>query len=622
MAVVTIDGVKLDTNQIETYLAEYPKSSPIYKAAAKYKKAKQEEAEIATKAIQTKIPKPVVPSSKPTERVTTTSKAEEAKKIEAAKVAKIETDANAKAKAIGAALPYPDAPPPPPPAAGRISPAAVEGPRTTAPAKTTDIPSTKVSAAAVEGSTPLVQVTDTTPTRDVSSTTVPSRIVSTGQTSFTDAINAPKNQEISASAEEARKAAINAVTAKRRELEARGLTAQQIQSNPELIALQNKLEKAKSGVGLLTTQESLAALNRIEELRVIADQRGSTTAAERAERERLQAALRGPVPFTDEDTGSGQGGAGGGGGGGGRGGGGANGDVIPIPVVPTTLAPVTSALRGARDFARLLAQQFGLGDDFFNAIDQLITEDLSEASITLALRQTDAYKKRFAANATRVSKGLPALSEAEYLNMEKLYRDTLREAGLPSQLFDNQDDFTTYLANDISYNEFTGRVSLAQRASQTADPAIKAQLKERYNIDESGLVAYFLNPEKTKPFLQRQYNVAQTAAALQQAGFGTAQAEELTGSVLGGATDTTLDYKELTQAAQSAGVLRPLSQQVLGGEGGAVTEQELLRGVVAGDVSAQAQLEREQRRRLAEYQTGGGFAEGQQGVTGLRRAAR
>jgi hypothetical protein len=25
---------------------------------------------------------------------------------------------------------------------------------------------------------------------------------------------------------------------------------------------------------------------------------------------------------------------------------------------------------------------------------------------------------------------------------------------------------------------------------------------------------------------------------------------------------------------------------------------------------------------LAEYQTGGGFAEGQQGVTGLRRAAR
>ena len=423
-----------------------------------------------------------------------------------------------------------------------------------------------------------------------------------------------------ATAEETRRAAADAVTAKRRELEAQGLTPKQIQANKELKSLQENLEKAKAGVGLLTTQESLQAFNRIEALKQTAQKRGSTTPAERAERERLQSALT-FIPQVETTTGAPSGPSGGGGGGGGIGGG----VTVPKPTAPTApTAPAVDerALRGARDFARLLASEYGFGDDFFATIESLIIEDLSEASIMLALRGSDAYKKRFSANATRVSKGLPALSEAEYLNMEKLYRDTLREAGLPSQLFDNQDDFTNYIANDISYNEFQGRVSLAQRASQTADPAIKAQLKERYNIDESGLVAYFLNPEKTKPFLQRQYNVAQTAAALQQAGFGTAQAEELTGSVLGGATDTTLDYKELTQAAQSAGVLRPLSQEVLGGEGGSVSEQQLLRGVVAGDVTAQVQLEREQRRRLAEFQAGGGYAEGQQGVTGLRRAAR
>lgn len=423
-----------------------------------------------------------------------------------------------------------------------------------------------------------------------------------------------------ATAEETRRAAADAVTAKRRELEAQGLTPKQIQANKELKSLQENLEKAKAGVGLLTTQESLQAFNRIEALKQTAQKRGSTTPAERAERERLQSALT-FIPQVETTTGAPSGPSGGGGGGGGIGGG----VTVPKPTAPTApTAPAVDerALRGARDFARLLASEYGFGDDFFATIESLIIEDLSEASIMLALRGSDAYKKRFSANATRVSKGLPALSEAEYLNMEKLYRDTLREAGLPSQLFDNQDDFTNYIANDISYNEFQGRVSLAQRASQAADPAIKAQLKERYNIDESGLVAYFLNPEKTKPFLQRQYNVAQTAAALQQAGFGTAQAEELTGSVLGGATDTTLDYKELTQAAQSAGVLRPLSQEVLGGEGGSVSEQQLLRGVVAGDVTAQVQLEREQRRRLAEFQAGGGYAEGQQGVTGLRRAAR
>ena len=525
-----------------------------------------------------------------------------------------------------------------------------------------------------------------------------------------------------ATAEETRRAAVDAVTAKRRELEAQGLTPKKIQANKELKSLQQNLEKAKAGVGLLTTKESLAILNKglgekATDTRLasaatkkrealpksLSEQvfnlsnppsitpppgyrwikgtgqyakwnlEASNEARERDNVSSIQDTFGGgQLPWTfDESTNSfvfkptqftpqstieqflsgiknqnvgiqsnlpigtkarlptvSQ-----------RTDGGArpivsnsNYTFSPSPVVTTqqTTQQITQQTtpisnqdaRGARDLARLLAYEYGLGDDFFATIESLIIEDLSEASIMLALRGSDSYKKRFSANATRVSKGLPALSEAEYLNMEKLYRDTLREAGLPSQLFDNQDDFTNYIANDISYNEFQGRVSLAQRASQAADPAIKAQLKERYNIDESGLVAYFLNPEKTKPFLQRQYNVAQTAAALQQAGFGTAQAEELTGSVLGGATDTTLDYKELTQAAQSAGVLRPLSQEVLGGEGGSVSEQQLLRGVVAGDVTAQVQLEREQRRRLAEFQAGGGYAEGQQGVTGLRRAGR
>ncbi len=34
------------------------------------------------------------------------------------------------------------------------------------------------------------------------------------------------------------------------------------------------------------------------------------------------------------------------------------------------------------------------------------------------LRQTEPYKKRFAANAARIGKGLRALSEAEYLSLE------------------------------------------------------------------------------------------------------------------------------------------------------------------------------------------------------------
>jgi len=279
-------------------------------------------------------------------------------------------------------------------------------------------------------------------------------------------------------------------------------------------------------------------------------------------------------------------------------------------------------MRSARDSANLLAQQYGLGGDFFKQIEQFLYEDISEASLIIALRSTDAYKKRFAANASRVAKGLPALSEAEYLRMENLYRQELRAAGLPPEFYDSQDDFRTYLENDLGYNEFVARVGLSKRASQMANPEVKMQLKNLFNVGDNELVAYFLNPQKTTTMLQRQFNVAQTAGALSRAGFGTGMAEDLTTSVVGGRPETTLDYKELEQATETAAAFRPISQQVLGGEMGAVSESDLLTGIVADDVSSQRRIQREQQRRLAEYQGGGGLMESQQGVIGLRSASR
>ena len=277
--------------------------------------------------------------------------------------------------------------------------------------------------------------------------------------------------------------------------------------------------------------------------------------------------------------------------------------------------------RAARDAAILLARQYGFDASFFSQIENLLYEGISEDSLTLALRQTDAYKKRFAANEARVKKGLPALSEAEYLNMEQLYRQELRAAGLPPAFYDDLNDFKTYIENDISYNEFVSRVGLAKRASISANPEVKKQLKDLYGVGDSDLVGYFLNPEKTTTLLQRQFNVAQTAGALSKSGFGTAMAEELTTSVLGGSSET-LNYAELEKSAQTAAAFRPLSGQVLGGERGAVSEADLLRGVVAQDVKSAQEIQKEQQRRLAEYQSGGSLAQAQQGIVGLRSAAR
>jgi hypothetical protein len=394
--------------------------------------------------------------------------------------------------------------------------------------------------------------------------------------------------------EAARQTATAEVTQVRRDLEKQGLNPQQIQNNPTLLAAQQKLDAAKSGVGLRTSAEDLALLNRLTAEGKTPEQIDKRLNVKPGEYRATT--VSGPTGITPQ----------------------------PTSVVPKPTAPISDPrkMMAARDAAKLLAEQFGLGGDFFSQIEKFLYEDISEASLILALRNTDAYKKRFAANATRVAKGLPALSESEYLRMESLYRQELRAAGLPPEFYDSQEDFRTYIENDISYNEFVSRVGLSRRASQMANPEVKRQLKDLYGVGDEQLVAYFLNPEKTTNMLQRQFNVAQTAGALSRAGFGTEMAEGLTSSVLGGRPETVLDYKELEQATETAAAFRPISQQVLGGERGAVTESDLLTGIVAEDVQSQRRLQREQQRRLAEYQGGGGLMESQQGVLGLRSATR
>ncbi len=77
-------------------------------------------------------------------------------------------------------------------------------------------------------------------------------------------------------------------------------------------------------------------------------------------------------------------------------------------------AEADAAARAGRQSAYdLLFQQFdayGLGA-LVSPLKGLIESGISPAEFTIKLRETDAYKKRFAANAQRINKGLRALSE-------------------------------------------------------------------------------------------------------------------------------------------------------------------------------------------------------------------
>jgi hypothetical protein len=179
-------------------------------------------------------------------------------------------------------------------------------------------------------------------------------------------------------------------------------------------------------------------------------------------------------------------------------------------------------------------QQYGMGA-LVEPLKQFIQQGLSSSEFTLRLRDTDAYKKRFAANASRIAKGLSALNEAEYIGLEDQYQNIMREYGLPPSYYTRgemgrQEGFEKFLANDVSAAELEDRVLTAQSRVMNANPEVLASLREFYpGIGNGDILAYTLDPEKALTDIKRKVTAAEIGGAAMQAGLktGMARAEEL-----------------------------------------------------------------------------------------------
>jgi hypothetical protein len=199
----------------------------------------------------------------------------------------------------------------------------------------------------------------------------------------------------------------------------------------------------------------------------------------------------------------------------------------------------------ATDYAKFLAEQqktqqresiITILTDRFNkynlsslakTIKDLAVDGATEATITLALQETEDYKRRFKANETRMKNGLQVLNPAEYLNLEDGYRQELRAYGLKQ--FDTDEYVSQFIANDVSAAEMSNRVVTAVQRVQNADPAIQKQLRDYYGIGQEDLVAYVLDPQQQFQKIERQVAASEigVAAARQGLTAGVSVAEQL-----------------------------------------------------------------------------------------------
>jgi hypothetical protein len=178
--------------------------------------------------------------------------------------------------------------------------------------------------------------------------------------------------------------------------------------------------------------------------------------------------------------------------------------------------------------------QYGLGG-LVEPLKNLIMQGVSPSEFTIRLRDTDAYKKRFAANAQRTARGLRALSEAEYIGLEDQYQNIMRNYGLPASYYargdmGRQEGFEKFIAGDVSAAELEDRISTAQNRVINAAPEIARTLKSYYpDITNGDVLAYVLDPEQALNSIKRKVTAAEIGAGAAMAGLetGLARAEEL-----------------------------------------------------------------------------------------------
>lgn len=196
----------------------------------------------------------------------------------------------------------------------------------------------------------------------------------------------------------------------------------------------------------------------------------------------------------------------------------------------------TRAGQSAYDLLFEQFNQYGLGA-LVEPLKKFITDGLSPAEFTLRLRETDAYKKRFAANASRIQKGLRALSEAEYIGLEDQYQDVMRRYGLPESYYTRgemgrQEGFEKFIGGDVSPVELEDRIQTAQKRVINANPEVAATLRSFYpEIGNGDLLAYFLDPDKAVENIRRKVTAAEIGGAATMSGLATGmkRAEELAG---------------------------------------------------------------------------------------------
>lgn len=267
-----------------------------------------------------------------------------------------------------------------------------------------------------------------------------------------------------------------------------------------------------------------------------------------------------------------------------------------------------SGVPGAKAILRSVLADYGLESLYEYAYSLYAKNEIDVndgASLVYALKEQEAYKKRFAANERRKSLGFKELSPATYLALEKSYKDTLAANGLPQGFYDSPDDFEKLIGGDVSVAELNNRLKDAYTVVRDASPEVKNKMAEMYGVTDGDLLAYVIDPDRARPLMAPDYKRQAQAALIAES------AQRLSGFNLNKDVAEQFVRQGITQAEAEAafttvGQMGELRRAGLGEQ--QISDVQFAQATLGTDAEAKRLVEERKKRRIGEVTASGGSA--------------
>lgn len=275
----------------------------------------------------------------------------------------------------------------------------------------------------------------------------------------------------------------------------------------------------------------------------------------------------------------------------------------------TPLPPTTDPTVSAMDYLRKFFANIGLVMDaelegvLLNAMKAGYTPaDIQSGILMPDIQKTQAFQKRFPGYNARLDNHLNAISIAEYLQLEDAYRSIMANAGLPAGFYDDPADMGVWIAKGTSPAEIESRVRMAVDMAKSIDPTMRDLMARFYGLSTGDVAAYYLDPARALPEIEKQYKTAGVASWAARSGYQITDMNRYQALVEAGITPE--------QAAQAYGTIRQIDTTM-----GKIAN-------VYGETYTQTDAEQdvffnnnEKRRRLASWEAAT-FSGSSRGATG------